>query len=74
MLNGREPIIITERTNYAKIIAITAITVAVVEAAFFIGWYIVKKVRNSKIEFHHALDDGFDTLKVVNDVKVKFQK
>ena len=32
-INGVEPIIIREKPNYGKVIAITAVTVAVVEAA-----------------------------------------
>lgn len=70
-----EPIIIREKPNYGKVIAITAVTVAVVEAAVIAAIFIIKKVRDSKIEKpHHAYDDGFDTLTHVDEVHVEFEK
>ena len=70
-----EPIVITEKPNYAKVIAITAVTVAVVEAAIFAAIIIVKKIRESKIDkHHHALDDGFETIANVDEVHVEFEE
>ena len=70
-----EPIIIREKPSYGKVIAITAVTVAVVEAAVIAAILIIKKIRDSKIEKpHHAYDDGFDTLTNVDEVHVEFEK
>lgn len=75
MFNKHEPIVVTEKPNYAKVIAITAVTVALVEAAIFAAILIIKKVKESKIEkHHHALDDGFETMSNVDEVHVEFQK
>lgn len=69
-----EPVIIHEKPNYGKVIAITAVTTALVEAAIIATIFIVKKVKESKIEKHnHALDDGFDTLANVDEVHVEFE-
>ena len=69
-----EPIIIQEKPKYAKVIIITAITVAVVEAAIFATIFIIKKVRKAKLEKqNHAYDDGFDTLSDVDEVHVEFE-
>ena len=70
-----EPVVITEKPNYAKVIAITAITVAVVEAAIFAAVIIAKKIKEAKTEkLHHALDDGFETLANVDEVHVEFEE
>ena len=70
-----EPIIIREKPNYGKVIAITAVTVAVVEAAIIAAIFIIKKIRDSKIETpHHAYDDGFDTLANVEEVRIEFEE
>lgn len=70
-----EPIVITEKPNYAKVIAITAVTVAVVEAAIFAAIVIVKKIKESKIDkHHHALDDGFETIANVDEVHIEFEE
>ena len=72
-----EPIVITEKPNYAKVIAITAVTIAVVEAAIFAALIIAKKVKDAKIKkhlhHHHAHDDGFDTHANVDEVNVEFE-
>ena len=74
-IKGAEPIIIREKPNYGKVIAITAVTVAVVEAAIIAAVFIIKKIRDSKIEKpHHLHDDGFDTLTHVDEVHVEFEK
>ena len=68
------PIVIHEKPNYGKVIAITAITVAIVEAAIIAAIFIIKKVRDSKIEkMHPVMDDGFDTLTDVDEVHVEFE-
>ena len=70
-----EPIIIREKPNYGKVIAITAVTVAVVEAAIIAAVVIIKKIRDSKIKKpNHACDDGFDTLANVEDVRIEFEE
>ena len=70
-----EPIIIREKPNYGKVIAITAVTVAVVEAAIIAAVFIIKKIRDSKIEKpHHLHDDGFDTLTNVEEVRIEFEE
>ena len=46
-----------EKPKYGKVIALTAITVALAEAAAFIGLKIAKKVADSKIEPDHSDDD-----------------
>lgn len=69
-----EPIIIHEKPNYGKVIAITAVTVAVVEAAVIAAIFIAKKVRDSKIEKQNQpLDEGFDTLANVDEVRIEFE-
>lgn len=73
-IDNSTPIVIQEKPNYAKVIAITAITVALVEAAVIAAIFIIKKIRDSKIEkFHHVMDDGFDTLTDVDEVEVEFE-
>lgn len=68
------PIVVQEKPNYGKVILITAITVALVEAAVIAAIFIIKKIKDSKIEkFHHAMDDGFDTLTDVDEVHVEFE-
>ena len=69
-----EPIVITEKPNYAKVIAITAITVAVVEAAIFAGIFIAKKIKEAKAQKNHALDEGFETLANVDEVHIEFEE
>ena len=46
-----------EKPKYGKVIALTAITVALAEAAAFIGLGIAKKIADSKIEPDHSDDD-----------------
>lgn len=80
MLNPKElePVVITEKPNYFKVIAITAVTVAVVEAAIFAAIIIAKKIKDSKIDkhhhHHHAHDDGFEPADTVEDIHVEFEK
>ncbi len=70
-----EPIIIREKPNYGKVIAITAVTVAVVEAAIIAAVVIIKKIRDSKIKKpNHDYDDGFDTLANVEEVRIEFEE
>ena len=72
-----EPVVISEKPNYAKVIAITAVTVALVEAAIFAAIIIAKKVKESKIDklhhHHHAHDDGFEAHANVDEVHVEFE-
>ena len=75
VFNAPEPVVVHKKPNYGKVIAITAITVAVVEAAVIAAIFIIKKVRDSKIEKpHHAYDDGFDTVPNVDEVHVEFEE
>ena len=73
-IGNSTPIVIQEKNNYGKVILITAITVALVEAAVIAAIFIIKKIRDSKIEkVHHAMDDGFDTLTDVDEVEIDFE-
>ena len=69
-----EPVIIHEKPNYGKVIAITAVTVAVVEAAIIIAALIIKKARDAKLaDGANVLDDGFETIANVDEVHVEFE-
>ena len=80
MLNPKElePVVITEKPNYFKVIAITAVTVAVVEAAIFAAIIIAKKIKEAKIDKnnhnHHAHDDGFEAVDNADELHVEFEK
>jgi NADH:ubiquinone oxidoreductase subunit K len=73
-----EPIVINEKPNYAKVIAITAITVALVEAAVFAAIIITKKIKESKLDkhhhHHHAHDDGFEPVDNADEIHVEFEQ
>ncbi len=69
-----EPVIIHEKPNYGKVIAITAVTVAVVEAIVIFAVLIIKKARDAKLaDSANTLDDGFETIANVDEVHVEFE-
>ena len=63
---------VKEKPKYGKVIALTAVGVAVVEAAAFLGLYIAKKVRDSKIE-KQIYDEGFEFTMQSGEIPVEFE-
>ena len=66
------PIIIREEPKYGKVIALTAIGVAAIEAAAFLGIYIAKKIHESKIE-KQIYDEGFELTMQAGELPVEFE-
>lgn len=68
----KTPIIIKEEPKYGKVIALTAIGVAAVEAAAFLGIYIAKKIHESRIE-KQVYDEGFELTMQSGELPVEFE-
>lgn len=68
----KTPIIIREEPKYGKVIALTAIGVAAIEAAAFLGIYIAKKIHESKIE-KQIYDEGFEFAMQAGELPVEFE-
>ena len=60
-----------EKPKYGKVIALTALTVALAEAAAFIGLRIAKRIADSKIEPNHSDDDFIHAN--IEDCSVEFE-
>ena len=75
MLFSKKPEIIIEvqKPKYGKVIALTAITVAAVEAAAFVGMLIAKKISDDKIE-KNPYDEGFEVNSEADDIHVEFEE
>ena len=69
----RKPKIIIEvrKPKYGKVIALTALTVAAVEAAAFLGMLIAKNIAEDKIE-KNPYDEGFEVNTEVGEIPVEF--
>lgn len=66
------PFIVKEKPKYGKVIALTAIGVAAVEAAAFLGVYVAKKIHESKIE-KQVYDEGFELTMQAGELPVEFE-
>ena len=64
--------VVTEKPKYGKVIALTAIGVAAVEAAAFLGLVIAKKIHDSKIE-KNVYDEGFELTMQAGELPVDFE-
>ena len=67
----KAPFIVREEPKYGKVIALTAIGVAAIEAAAFLGIYIAKKIHDSKIE-KQIYDEGFELTMQAGEIPVEF--
>ena len=74
MLFSRNPQIIVEvqKPKYGKVIALTALAVAAVEAAAFVGLLVAKKIAEDKIE-KQPEDEGFDVATEADELSVEFK-
>ena len=63
---------VKEKPKYGKVIALTAVGVAAIEGAAFLGIYIAKKIHDSKIE-KQIEDEGFDFSVQSGDIPVEFK-
>ncbi len=74
MLFSKKPEIIVEvqKPKYGKVIALTAIAVAAVEAAAFVGMLIAKKITDDKIE-KDPYDEGFEVNTETDEIPVEFE-
>ena len=64
--------VIPQKPKYGKVIALTAVAVAAVEAAAFLGLVIAKKIADSKIE-KHIYDEGFEITMQAGEIPVDFE-
>lgn len=67
-----EVIIEVQKPKYGKVIALTAIAVAAVEAAAFVGMLIAKKIADDKIE-KDIYDEGFEVATETDEIPVEFE-
>lgn len=74
MLFSKKPEIIVEvqKPKYGKVIALTALAVAAVEAAAFVGLLIAKKIADDKIE-KYPYDEGFEITMEAGEIPVEFE-
>ena len=72
MLDKIKAQFIKEKPQYGKVVALTAVGVALVEGAAFLGFYIAKKIHASKIE-DQINDEGFELSIQQGDVSVEFE-
>ena len=63
---------VKEKPKYGKVVALTAIGVAAVEAAAFLGLVIAKKIHDSKIE-KNVYDEGFEITLQAGELPVDFE-
>ena len=67
-----EKIVKPEKPKYGKVIVLTAVAVAAVEAAAFLGLTIAKKIADSKID-KHVYDEGFEVTMQAGEIPVDFK-
>lgn len=63
---------VKEKPKYGKVIALTAVGVAVAEGAAFLGLYIAKKIHDSKID-NQINDEGFELTVQQGEISVEFE-
>lgn len=63
---------IYEKPKYGKVIAITAVTVAIIEALVIAGIVIAKKLSKKETDDHH--DDDFIMIPDTEDCSVCFEE
>ena len=75
MLFSRKPEVIVEvqKPAYGKVIALTALAVAAVEAAAFIGLLIAKKIADEKLE-KELYDEDFELAMEAGEISVEFEQ